>query len=488
MGLADVSTPYNPNAQFSQGPPAGLMSVAPPPVPVPAPAPQAPPQGPPPGLLAFNPSQGATMADASKYLPPQAPAVAAHFQPTTSESDYTTYDPLRDLAHAGNVKALQERNASQAALGDPELAQINKNVSTAEQHTEEDYARDAAAIAKKQREGIQRSAAHVNAALDEASDLKVDPSHWWTSKPVFDKFATGIGVFLANFGSGMRGGDVLAGNKWVNEQINRDVQTQIANNQTKKEAVTLAEKRHALNVQALGDEAQAGLVDAMTRRKQVISLLEGVRNDASRPQMERLAAAQLSLEQHKELTSEIDQWSDKTAVHHKADEKFVPKTTGAVNPMQRLTQLVQIKKSLDELNEVMPPKAQAELDQLQATIGHTRAGTAALVAKTGQVKAPVDLPEAPPEASSINSVLPERWRSDAAKDQSISNNEFLQAVGADTTRKREIYEPLLVKPWMNASEIAHIHERQEAAVKRAAALKAKGGLSSVPAAAEAEEP
>lgn len=138
------------------------------------------------------------------------------------------------------MKALgmQEQAIGQQAQGERQLAQGQLDVLQKQQQD----------LAKVQQDYDQRYNDIDKETQQAAQDLKnskIDPNHYWSNKTTPQKFSTAIGLILGGIGSGLTGGENQA-LKFINAQIDRDIQGQTLNMDKQKNLMSF-------NMQRLGN-------------------------------------------------------------------------------------------------------------------------------------------------------------------------------------------------------------------------------------------
>jgi len=79
-------------------------------------------------------------------------------------------------------------------------------------------------------------------AAQDLKNSKIDPNHYWGDKSTASKISSGIGLILGGIGAGLTGGENQA-LKYINMQIDRDIQAQTQNMDKQKNLMTFNMQR-----------------------------------------------------------------------------------------------------------------------------------------------------------------------------------------------------------------------------------------------------
>lgn len=106
----------------------------------------------------------------------------------------------------------------------------------------------------------QRIQSELDNAIHDYNQGKIDPNHFWNSKSTLGKASTAIGLILGGMGAGIGGGEnpVLS---FINQQIDRDVESQKADAGRKMNTITALQHQFGNNIDAtnMAKAMQAGV-------------------------------------------------------------------------------------------------------------------------------------------------------------------------------------------------------------------------------------
>lgn len=156
--------------------------------------------------------------------PPPAPMKSDNTVPApASIPDSTTGLPDASLGdvYGKSLAAIKQKSKAEA-----DLAANTANVE----------AQNQSEIKQAQQNWLQSSAkmqGDISGALQDVKNGHIDPSHYLENMTVGGKIATGIGLLLGGFSGGLNRTGVNPAAEWLGAQINRDIDSQKANQNTK---------------------------------------------------------------------------------------------------------------------------------------------------------------------------------------------------------------------------------------------------------------
>lgn len=274
--------------------------------------------------------------------------------------------------------ALAESIKTQA---DAQIAQ--NNVMAGEQQiiadAQEFYAKENADRQQRVMDNAQKRLVDVDTKIAELSDAKIDPNRVWGSMETGNKMSAVASLFLGAFGAGATGAQNAAMDV-LNKAIDRDIDAQKANLQTKKDVIS--SQRNALSdyLQITGDEdaarksIQIQYLDSMKGRMESIALTS--KNPVMKANAEAAAmklnqeSAQKRAELSKQIISQEEVKESKTAMAKSEKLGDLPAAIQEklVTATNYTTSLQDLSKEYEMLKQVTGPIA-GRWNEIKAKLG-----------------------------------------------------------------------------------------------------------------------
>lgn len=121
-------------------------------------------------------------------------------------------------------QGVQQGAQADAALGRREAAVAHDNTAKLQ------------ALDSMHQQNMSRVQGEIDNVINEVRQQKIDPNHFWNNRSTPAKFSTAIGLILGGMGAGINGGENPA-LRFLNQQIDRDVESQKENMSNKVNAL-----------------------------------------------------------------------------------------------------------------------------------------------------------------------------------------------------------------------------------------------------------
>ena len=310
-----------------------------------------------------TPSEGAPQGATAPVI--NASAIPAQIPMLTTSEKQTKHESAGAKLRPEDVKKMQEAEdryaKAEAAVVDAQTAQNNleAGLKMAEAARLEDE--NAKEVARKdlQQKQIQDKLNQVQAAIDDFSNTTIDPGRLYGNMSTGTRIASGIALALGAFGAAASGGQNMA-MQVIDKAIERDIDAQKANLDTKKSVITAKRGMYDDFMKMLGNEDAAKLAEEIRLGKIAESRIKGILETSKNPIIQanaekmlaerQASTAQKVAELQKVTTSDqvLKQSETKPLIAKSADR---PPATDAINT--KITSHASQIKNLNELRDFM---------------------------------------------------------------------------------------------------------------------------------------
>jgi hypothetical protein len=251
-----------------------------------------------------------------------------------------------------------------------------------------------AADAKRERDQIQAQAnwlSNIRSTIKEYEGMKVDPNRMYGNLSTGNKIASSVALFLGAFGAGASGGPNLAMDV-LNKAIDRDIDAQKANIDTKKNAIDLKRGAYQDLLQLTGNADAARKAEEIRLSNVALKQLEVIKEMSKNPQAAlqaekgieaiRLQQAEKMAELQKmsvtDATSTVVGQKPLVAAAPKPLENASKDTIDKINNYTNAIQYLRELKGVAEKNKSKMGPVKGRMSAWAATLGVEDAGQADL--------------------------------------------------------------------------------------------------------------